>query len=219
MKRPSAAFPLGFVLLCALSLTLTTLVLTNREERTRVERAPVRAEPERSVPAFVGHRPELPDTAPVRARLTRLHADPARQAFDARVLRERLGLGLGEPWRLELTHEGGPDSEAVALGDLGVEDHRGRALAALRPARGGPLAALFGPPPGHLQPGRSTQLVLWGRAPETQARLVGLGQAQAAESPADAGLALAPAEVPSGTLPQSLAKRPAKNRGSENGAR
>jgi hypothetical protein len=217
LSRGSGVIPWAFVLLCGLSLTLLTLLITGREERAPSERAPVRAEPERALPAFLGTRPAAEGQPPLVARLTRLHADPARQSFDARALRERLVLGMGEPWRLELTHEGGPDSAAIEVGELSVIDERGVALNALRPGRrsadpavGDPVSALLGPPAQPLEPGGALQWVLWGRAPEGNVRLRGLAGAAADGLAGEEGaeLPMAPTEVPSGTVPQSLARRP-----------
>ncbi|MCZ6596280.1 MAG: hypothetical protein O7B99_01430, partial [Planctomycetota bacterium] len=63
---------------------------------------------------------ELPGGARLLAQLTPLHAAEAWQAFDARALAERLELGPGEPWRLELWLEDASGGESVAVADARV---------------------------------------------------------------------------------------------------
>jgi hypothetical protein len=110
------------------------------------------------------------------AALTRLHADPARQAFDAGALARRLALPPGEPWRLELRYEAPPGAEPWAVpASLGVRGEGGGALGApARPSTAGgavdPVAVLVSPPAA-LAPGRRTELVLWGEEPRGEARL------------------------------------------------
>jgi hypothetical protein len=65
------------------------------------EPAPEEARPP-GVHCWLGSARMSGGTAVVRARLGRLNADPAQQTFDARALGGQLGLGPGEPWRLDL---------------------------------------------------------------------------------------------------------------------
>jgi len=119
--------------------------------------------------------------------LAPLHTGSERQAFDAKVLEERLGLGPGQPFRLEVSVEEGPDCPEFALleaaaraGELFVEDHDGRA-AELLFARAGEVAAGAEPILRLFDPVETTgterhgRLVLWGRPPGAAARLVGPG--------------------------------------------
>lgn len=114
------------------------------------------------------------------ASLTRLFADPTRQAFDARALSERLALGAGEAWRLELRYDAPEGAAPLVLPtDLGVRGSGEPALRVLeRPVlRGGPVdpVAVLVAPPEALAPGREADLVLWGEEPRGEARLLGAG--------------------------------------------
>lgn len=134
------------------------------------------------VPVWLGQHALSADGA-VRARLTPLHAEPDRQAFDARALAQRLGLGAGEPWRLELAYEAPPDAPPLGLSDIAIEDASGRRIAPAAPAADGraaagaavdPLRALVRAPRTALRPGGTASLVLWGDAPGAGARVVGV---------------------------------------------
>ncbi|MEO0652326.1 MAG: hypothetical protein AAFZ65_16760, partial [Planctomycetota bacterium] len=135
----------------------------------------------------------------VTARLTPLHTDAEVQAYDARVLRARLGLSQGQPWRLRLQAEGEGAAELRVV-DLRVEGADGVALAP--PAVGledGPLGALLGrPEPSQRAP--LWDLVLWGPPPTGALTVEGVfgGAAQALP------LTLAPAQIGGDELPRGL---------------
>jgi len=144
--------------------------------------------------------PALPDRAGVdgwagafdslHGRLMPLHADAARQAFDAAVLQRRLGLGPGQPWRLVVTYlpRGEAVGAAVPIAGLTVVDAEGLALRPIvdRPGPGvvsgvtDPLRSLLRAPE-QLEPGYEVSLVLWGRAPlqvgDEAPRIVGVAGA------------------------------------------
>lgn len=156
----------------------------------------------------------FPDGSRLSARLARLHAAPAereRQRFDAEVLRARLGLEEGEPFRLALSwraehapsdpaapdpaareREGAPSPLELVLAELVVRDGEGEALRVLAPpapsAEGAadPLAVLLAPPREALRPGESIELVLWGREPGPGARV----EASVLQTGAERGCAL-----------------------------
>lgn len=148
-------------------------------ESARRPSTPAREERE-TVPGFTGEV-SLGDGRVLHARIARLHADPARQAFDAAALARRFGLGKGEPFHclLELAGPAGPDrAEGFEPCALRVLDHGGEALTALpatRTTAGGapadPLATLVAPPARALAPGEATTLLLWGREPGEHARI------------------------------------------------
>jgi hypothetical protein len=130
------------------------------------------------VPGWSGFL-ETDDGARVRVRLARLHAEPEWQAFDASSLARRLDLAAGEPWRLEVAHDGPAGAAALALEELTLSDSSGEASRSLtKPSLTSPEAvidplwgALEGP---HLlQPGETARLCLWGREPEGAATLAG----------------------------------------------
>jgi len=166
----------GFLLLLPLfSLGVTVAWLRSRAPSPgAVPEAPAeRVDP--AVDAWLGQA-TLEEGVHLRASLTRLHAAPGPQAFDAARLRERLGLGGGEPFELELEQsgEGGADLD---LGALQVRDAQGlvaRPLAPLDPPGPGevadPLRVVL-TPPARLAPGERATIVLWGRAPVGLARL------------------------------------------------
>lgn len=101
-------------------------------------------------------------------RLTPLQAVAAWQEFDAHVLADRLGLGPGEPWRLEVMYESG--QQDVDILPARVTDSDGLALEAVRLKLSSerpfdPLRVLFGRPPMKLPADTEAQLLLWGRRP------------------------------------------------------
>ena len=129
-----------------------------------------------TVPGFAGEL-GLDGGSRITVHLTPLHAAPERQDFDAAVLRRRLGLDAGWPWRLELRHLGPADGLAVTVGSAYVDDGGGLALAPLVPDTGAPpeageldgpvdpLRSLFATGEVLVGPERSIQRVLWGRPP------------------------------------------------------
>jgi len=131
-----------------------------------------------SAEAWVGRAGET-----LRATLTRLHADPDRQGFETEVLRRRLNLGPGEPWKLELRYEvqDSGATPALEVSGLGVRDADGLQLwpadAPPQPPPGGvadPVAIWFSPPT-HIEPGLVETIFLWGEEPGGDALLVGAG--------------------------------------------
>lgn len=185
----------------AVAVVLALLLVHRARRSGPPARPPAVSDPEQVVAGYQG---ELVGNGGSRlvASLSPLHADEARQAFDARALARRLRLGEGEPWRLELRWipevELDPDAEHAAdrsvhaeapmperwglgLGDLTVADAGGTALSTLEPADRhdrsapvDPLRAVLSPPEQPLFPGQAIDLVLWGRAPEGTPRLAGL---------------------------------------------
>lgn len=108
------------------------------------------------------------------ARLSPLQSVPALQAADAQRFRE-LGLGDGEPFRLELNLAGseGDASEAGwLLEELNILDAGGVACSPVRegllPA---PWAARFATPRTALASDQTLSVWLWGRSPSDGARL------------------------------------------------
>ena len=141
-----------------------------------------------------GWRASLPWSGGGRLELvlSPLHAEGARQRFDATALERRLGLGSGEAWRLNLELRGsgagagggdGGAADELALDEVRVVDREGEALrlhrldsAASSPNRpADPVAVLFGPPAEALRSGQAVSLMLWGRPPGEGARVLGVG--------------------------------------------
>jgi len=195
---------LGLLLL----LLLARVLLPRLFEPQRVPAEPSATEARPTgVQAFAGEA-QVRGVGRLRVHLGPLHADERRQDFDARALQGELGLGPGEPWRLDLglepVHEGSggrplasgtSDAPAAILG-LGIHavrvlDSRGLALEPLSelPDPTGaprPLVTLLRPPAGGLFPGEEVSVVLWGRAPAGEVQLAGLAP--------DAQLVLIPVE-------------------------
>ena len=115
----------------------------------------------------------------VEVVLAPLHAEAARQAFDAQALEARFGLAPGEPWSLELS---ATDEDALAAfaaaaeGGLELRDEQGTAATLLFDAvpkvepAAAPVLQLFAP----LELGGEPRVendrfvgrwVLWGRRP------------------------------------------------------
>lgn len=112
------------------------------------------------------------DDAPlVTVRLTPLHADPIVQRFDAQVLRRRLRLSDGEPWRLEL--RGGSQGEVQAEDALTVRGIDGGMLVQLDAGQDPLLAGLFASDASVVVE-QARQVVLWGSVPKGELRLDGL---------------------------------------------
>jgi hypothetical protein len=125
------------------------------------------------------------------AVLSRMHVEPDRQAFEARVLRERYGRGEGEPWRLSVRAS---DEVLVDLGALTVRDGAGATLAPLSGASAdhlGPTDRVLLPPADRVPADGRRALVLWGAPPGGDLELVGLDhEGRTIELP------LAPDQVP-----------------------
>ncbi len=141
-------------------------------------RPPARVDPE-STQDVLGGELSL-DGATLVIWLSPSDPDPTRQAFQTLQLRKRYGLATGEPWRLHLEWRAGDGTDSsnsrswIQLAKVVIEDDQGRALAPLQLERElDPLATLLRPPAQDLAVGTSIDLVLWGRAPASQARLVG----------------------------------------------
>lgn len=111
-----------------LLLGLALMLFLQREPPGAPAEPPVVTSPEESVAAFTG---ELEGRAGgwLVATLSPLHADPARQAFEADSLRRRLGLAPGLPWRLSV-HWSAPESSSAA------DARPSGALGTAGPARG-----------------------------------------------------------------------------------
>ncbi len=138
----------------------------------------------------------------LEVRLAPLSPDPSAQEFDARVLRARLGLGPGEPFRLEVT---GPQAASVRFEGGSPEgggprvDWGGSSLAPVETEVPG-LAGLFAPP----VPGSGViRALLWGPRGEGGALLAcwllgADGTRRAVE------IALEPQRVSAARLPRSV---------------
>lgn len=178
--------------------------------------APAFAAPQKvELDAWVGHVPLERGAGRLELRLTPLQVDARRQAFDREALADELGLGPGEPWRLEVRYEASTldraaatdadadRSQAVRLVDPGIADREGLACAPIDAEGDGPLATLLRTPrPLELTAGESVQLVLWGRRPLGAPRVVGLTDGNDA---LDGALSLL--VVPESDVPASVARR------------
>jgi hypothetical protein len=150
----------------------------------------------------------------VRVRVARLHAERARQSFDADALGDHFGLGTGEPFVCEISVRTAVSGESTsiargALRSISIRDERGTALAPFQPSvpesgdPADPLGALLAPPADAIGAGRAISVILWGRAPAAGARLVGL----------DAGdIALSPSRLTARELDTALARIDAPGR-------
>lgn len=109
-----------------------------------------------------------------------LHAGDDLQAFDARVLRDKLGLTAGEPWRLTLVRSAAaPRAQPRRLEVRAprVVDSGGACLSlpelsapdATAPAD--PLRTLLASLEGELPPASSRTGIVWGRPPREAVRL------------------------------------------------
>jgi hypothetical protein len=169
-------FGAGVALACAAAWTFAWRAHSTSGPRPT---APVREEVER-VPAMSGEL-TLADGRKLCVRVARLHAEAARQSFDAAALRERFALPAGEPFQclveVQATSAPGSADRGFDLREARIEDERGVALAAFPPATAGgtagivdPLAALVAPPSTRLFAENRVSLLMWGRAPGARAR-------------------------------------------------
>jgi hypothetical protein len=206
MTRASAVTALlcsGAAVVCAV-----TWVVAWRERGATGPRpkAPVQDEVGR-VPAASGEL-LLADGRKLSVRIARLHAEAARQSFDAAALRERFALPAGEPFQCVVELQAGPNpadtDRGFDLKDARVEDERGVALTSFPPARAArgtgivdPLAALAAPPATLLNAENRVSLLMWGRTPGAGARF-----ASCCERP----LSLVASDVPSREIQTTLAR-------------
>ncbi|MEZ5979523.1 MAG: hypothetical protein R3F34_15090 [Planctomycetota bacterium] len=147
----------------------------------------------------------VPTGGRVTARLSRLQSEGARQRFDREAIAARLGLGTGEPWRLEIAFEGEGGAGAHLVCDApSIEDDDGVASASIESDASDPLVALFTPDASSVAPGSAVQFVLWGREPKDGARVVGVVFAGA--SRVDVPLLLESTEVDPSLVPEFVAR-------------
>lgn len=179
-KLPFLAFALTFT-----GLVLVAAVRDLLEQRGQDPRSVV-PNPSSAVTDVGGWRgPASLEAEGLRLQLAPLHTASERQAFDAEVLRERLGLGPGQPFRLEVSARAGSKSPefdrlaaAAGAGELYLEDQDGRVGGLLFFEAGAvtdgaePILRLFDPEEtvGLERQGR---LVFWGCSPGEGARLSG----------------------------------------------
>jgi hypothetical protein len=172
-----------FVASCAM-LGLAAVLAMRAQPGGSAHAPPLVADPEQRVAALSAER-LAPDGGTLVLRLTTLHAEPERQAFEARALRQRFQLGEGEPFRVTLRGDAQPNAAraatgsgfALPLGAVEVRGERDRVVLASIAADGAeadPVAAVFRAPSGELRPGETAAWVLWGRWPDAGARLLGL---------------------------------------------
>ena len=136
-----------------------------------------------------------------KAGLSRLQTDSGLQAADAQRFRA-LGLGEGEPFRLELSFAG-PASEAGEptpgtwlLEDLKIVDPAGVACAPVpEGVLSAPWAARFAVPRTALASDQTLSVWLWGRSPSDEAALEIQG-----EGPTNLRVPLTAEFVPAGDL-------------------
>lgn len=163
--------------------------------KPRWEGPPSSSDPDESVPILAGAR--ALGAGELTVRLAPWHAARAQQGFDARALRRELDLPDGSAWRLEiawLAREVGqaPERAAdrLAYAAVAVADSEGAALAPIPRASVvrsegravDPVRALAALPEEPLRLGQRVDLLLWGRAPGSAARVTGLSAELAAES-------------------------------------
>ncbi len=174
----------------AFLLAFLALLALEHSAPPRHASSPTIASPDESIAGFAA-RAEL-EGATLRVRLAPLHPDVERERFDASALRQRLGRGDGEPWRATLSLDVDPahsTPNAIALDSLRIVDDDGDALTALAPPEtsddraSDPLRTLLAPPTGPLSAGSSLEIVLFGRAPRSHARLLGLAGSEIALAP------------------------------------
>lgn len=208
-QRTRRAASYGLLLL-ALLLVCTWLLLYVQPPQHDGLHEPEVGDPEQTIEALVAELSGL-DGSRLGARLSPLHVDPERQAFERDSLRRRFDLPEGEPWRLSLEWRAGAGTTpvgsgsarftgsgpargeptaaqlaALGLGPVRIEDEEGTALGPLPIVAGGddpaPLATLLAPPAGSLGPGQAVDWVLWGRRPLRGAVLIGLLPPPASEA-------------------------------------
>lgn len=202
---PGPRASLGPIVLLVPLFSLVIGVLWARRARTPWNGrrpAPPALEEASERDAWVGETTR--DGARIVARLLPLHDAHPRLAFERDVLAERLRLGAGRPWRLELAyHELDAAAAGLELTNAQViHDAGALALAVSRapePPEDGvadPLQVLLAPPGDRLEAGREVTLVLWGPAPEGVVRLVTPGLE----------LVLEPRRVAAVLVPETLAR-------------
>lgn|GEM_PF-1769969 len=205
--RPLDGLGPAALVLPVLSALAIGLFATQRRQAPAPPAAAFAAPDEIEVEAWVGRVPLAGDAGRVELRLTPLQSDARRQAFDRDRLAERLGLGAGEPWRLEVRYdaaEDGAGSEAaVRLARPSIADRDGVACSPLEPGVDDPLATLLRTPEAlELAAGETVQVVLWGRGPDGAPRALGLSTA---DGPLEC--ALSSLVVPESDVPASVARR------------
>jgi hypothetical protein len=92
-----------------LSLVLGVLYVRERARSHVPSPPPLASDPNQLIAGFAGSIPGHAG-ATLEVRLSRLHADSDRQRYDADALRARLGLPVGEPWRLAIAWRGPRES-------------------------------------------------------------------------------------------------------------
>ena len=131
-RRQAGLF--GFFL-TVLLLMVVLFLLRERPWREEDLAQPAVSDPEQTVEVLVAEV-QGADGSRLRARLTPLHAEPARQEFEREALQRRLGLGAGEPWRLSLEWRRSESSSVPRAAGSGAGRFTGSG-----PARGEPLQA------------------------------------------------------------------------------
>ena len=198
---PRAGRLRALLLIALVGVSASAVLLWMRAERTVADREP-RAPVFDTDPDVAGWSGEIELESGERlvARLTRLHAQPELQRFDALALRRRLDLAEGEPWRVDLrlfasranaqnADASSASASALALRSVRVRDADGQAQHELAdtsfPDRSliDPLTVLLAPPASDLHPGEAVTLFLWGREPRGDVAIEGLTQATIALSP------------------------------------
>ncbi|MCY2960895.1 MAG: hypothetical protein NTY35_12090 [Planctomycetota bacterium] len=174
MSRPGRVAWIALLALPALALGARLLLASRDEDRlARPERGRASAVPG---PAIWTGQAEIDGLGRVGAQLAPLHADAARQAFEAGILRGRIAGLAGDPYLLLLEIQRGPTASArLDPTSLRVEDDVGLALSVPSIAardESDPIATLLRPPTS-LAAGERASLVVFGREPGPGARLVG----------------------------------------------
>lgn len=179
-------------LLPVLALALVGLFWLERGRVSRPNAPPTVASPDETVAGFAARAALEPGA--LRVRLVPLHPDAERQRFDRLALARRLSLAAGEPWRLSLELDDAAAAAEIDLARLAVLDRDGLALAplaAVEPSAQGPsdpLRTLLTVGRERLAPGRTLDVVLWGRAPGDGVRLLGLHAAESEGLPLERAL-------------------------------
>lgn len=112
------------MLLPFLFLVLAIGHLLQRPRRGEPAAPPSRSDPADDVAAWRGELAGARGTW-LEARLSPLHADPVRQAFESRTLERRLDLEPGQAWRLRVLWSSPSATEGAAAGAPGALGERG----------------------------------------------------------------------------------------------